>query len=88
MSVVSKTYGELPTYPEFKNIYDEAMKADGSALYKIRSTGGHIAEFSGNYNAQELFALLVKLKVKWENGDEGAGNLASDILFSLGVEWV
>jgi hypothetical protein len=85
----SRTYGSIPTFPEFKILYEEAMKSDGSALYKIRSSGSSYAsQFVGDYDDYGLFALVVKLKVKWENGDKEAGHIASDILFSLGVEWV
>jgi hypothetical protein len=85
----TRAYGDLPSFPEFKNLYEEAMKADGSALYKIRSSSSsYTSQFVGDYNAQELFALLVKLKIKWENGSEDAGEIASNIMFSLGVEWV
>jgi hypothetical protein len=85
----SRTYGSIPTFPEFKILYEEAMKSDGSALYKIRSSSsGYTSQFVGDYDTHGLFALVVKLKVKWENGDEEAGDLASDIMFSLGVEWV
>jgi hypothetical protein len=85
----SRTYGDLPSYPDFRILYEEAMKSDGSALYKIRSSSSSYAsQYVGDYNARELFALLVKLKVKWENGGEEAGHLASDIMSSLGIKWV
>jgi hypothetical protein len=72
----TRAYGDLPS-------------SDGSALYKIRSSSSsYTSQFVGDYNAQELFALLVKLKIKWENGSEEAGEIASNIMSSLGVEWV
>jgi hypothetical protein len=42
--------GDLPSFPEFKNLYEEAMKADGSALYKIRSS-------SSSYTSQSPLSL-------------------------------
>ncbi|MHA2265920.1 MAG: hypothetical protein ACXAEN_26300 [Candidatus Thorarchaeota archaeon] len=78
----SRTYGSIPTYPEFKALFKEMSPPHG---YRIKGVSGDI---DGTYDDQELFGLVVKLKVKWENGDEKAGQLASDILFSLGVEWV
>lgn len=42
-------------------------------------------------NAQQLYNLVRKLVGRWESGSrdaEGAGSLASDIMGTLGYEWI
>jgi hypothetical protein len=67
----AQTFGSIPTYPEFKELFKEMSPPHG---YRIKGVSGDV---DGTYDDQELFALVVKLKVKWENGDEKAGELAS-----------
>ncbi len=83
----TKTYGDLPSYPEIKELFKKHV--DGP-YYKIKAGNARtmIQALDGSYNDFGLFCLLVKLKVKAENGDEEAGQIASDILGTLGVEWV
>ena len=81
----TKTYGDLPSYPEIKELFKKHV--DGP-YYRIQSSFRGDTTYSGSYNDFALFRLLVKLKVKAENGDEEAGQIASDILQTLGAEWV
>jgi hypothetical protein len=81
MNRTVSSYGELPSFVEFKQRFEHHVEGP---LYKIRNMN----EYTGNYNVQELFALVVSLKVGWENGNEDKGSLASDILDTLGIEWV
>ena len=76
----TRSYGELPTYPEIKELFKKHV--DGP-YYKIEND----RQYDGSYNDFALFCLLVKLNVQQENGNEAAGEMASSILQTLGVEW-
>lgn len=85
----SMSFGVMPTQAEFKKAFVDDLGAGG--VYRIRAGGSDdtlMHEIDGDYTADELFALVRKLKRRWDAGDDVAGSIASDILYTLGIEWV
>lgn len=76
----SMTFGELPSYPMFKKHWDAYVFWPAYVITKHKH--------EGQYTLHELYELVVKLRFQWDNGDEEAGNDASSILETLGIEWV
>ena len=74
------TYGEIPAYPAFRELFQAACV---HGRYVITNH-----EHAGEYRDNQLYALIVQLKAAWENGDERAGEFASNIMETLGIEWV
>ncbi len=75
------TYGELPSYPMFKKHFSQGV------LWPTYRIDNH-KSLDGSYDVGALYRLVVNLKLRWDNGDEEAGNDASAILGTLGIEWV
>ena len=89
MARVSMTYGTVPTKAAFKKAFEAELGASG--IYRIRAGGSSdplIHDAEGDYRADRLFSLVEDLTESWENGNDDAGSLASDILGTLGIEWV
>jgi len=80
--MITMTYGTLPSRREF-------IRACGSReLYRISGRPAERDGVAGEYTCQELYALVRQLTAHWRDGDETAGQWASDILGTLGFEWV
>lgn len=77
------TYGTLPSRREF-------IRACGSReIYRIAGRPAERDGVAGEYTCQELYGLVKRLTREWnENGDDNAGDWASDILGTLGFEWI
>lgn len=85
------TYGHLPTYGTFEEAFDENVPNGRYSISLSRSDsraadGTSIGD--GDYTSRELYKGLKELVEKWNEGDEDAGDLASSILASIGIEWV
>jgi hypothetical protein len=52
------------------------------------AVGEHGPEAVGAWNSRDVFNVLSDLETLWSAGDDDAGNLASSILATLGVEWI
>lgn len=84
----SMTYGNLPSKSAI-------AKALGGAAYQYEMKGS-MAETcervgvpqSGEFDVDELYGILQKLVEAFENGDDEAGQFASDILYTLDFEWI
>jgi hypothetical protein len=84
----SLTYGQLPTRLQFRQAFERAVP-DG--VYGIRAGAGAASDpfnLAGDYTHSELWGTVKKLVEKWEDYDEEAGEWASSILGTLGIEWV
>lgn len=80
--MTSCNYGEIPNYPEFKELFSDAFGVDEK--YTITNHHKH----AGEYTTLQLYSLLIKLRAEWENGNEEAGSFCSSIMGILGVEWI
>jgi len=90
----SMTYGTLPSRREFVRQFDLNVP-DG--IYRIRPPKVRPAlvgvvrphdDISGDYKCSELWQLVKDLTREWQNGSDEAGDWASDILGTLGFEWI
>lgn len=82
MNRQSLTYGILPKIEDFNKAFDLACP---TGYYKIENDK---IVGTGKWFCDELWHLLVHLKIRWEQGSEEHGNLASQILSTLGFEWI
>lgn len=76
------TYGVLPDEATFSSSFEENVQSGTYNIQNDKSVG------SGQFNESELYKLLQDLTKKYEDGDEEAGDTASSILYTLGIEWV
>lgn len=88
----SVSYG---TYVPTAVFIRKALAAEGRTKYPYTLRGGddRTAEraripSSGSFTPLQLHTILVKLKRRFDKGDDEAGDLASSICYTLGVEWV
>jgi hypothetical protein len=84
--MISMTYGTLPSRREFIRACGAKNLPDG--IYTISGRPAERDGVAGDYTCQELYALVRQLTARWRDGEEGAGSWASDILGTLGFEWV
>jgi hypothetical protein len=89
------TFGTLPDVRAFQRAFDAAGLP--ASRYHVRAgLGGlfHGTRFEMTFQQAEeftslgLYTLLEQLVGAWECGSEAAGQEASDILTTLGFEWV
>lgn len=83
----SMSYGQLPTRAEFKKAFNEEI--DGR--YRIRDR--RLGDSEHRLTEAQLWKLLAELRNvhrfgRNEDVSEEAGSLASDILGTLGFEWI
>ena len=98
--MLSLNYGDLPTYKQFRERFERSLP---SAEYHITLSASDRAMAErvgldgaddGGYleNTHDCVSLWRAFKVlvfEWEHhGDDGAGNFASSILYTLGIEWI
>lgn len=88
----SMTYGNLPSWNEFKKQFIRKVGDDGYD-YTLRGSDASTARkakipVSGVFDAKELYNILTKLVSAWENGNDEAGDLASSIMYTLDYEWI
>lgn len=87
------TYGVMPSFETFEAAFMASERAEGGYTYTLRGSDAEIAYEAGipvhtEAGAEELYEIIGKLRAAWENGNEGAGDLASAFLSTLGFEWV
>ena len=86
--MISMTFGEMPDFDEFEEAFDREV---GDGRYEIRA--GQLAPEwfpDGDYTAIELYRLINKMKDNWgdDDDDDSPAQVASDIMGTLGFEWV
>jgi len=82
------TYGTLPDYDTcFRVQFDHIL---GRLEYYNIVAKGSMKKFveSGDYSPPELFKVVKQLVKQWQQGEDEAGDIASSILETLGIEWV
>ena len=91
----SLTYGTLPDWRTFQRAFDAAKLPESRYHVKAGLSGlFHGTRFEMSHGEQETFTslglmtLLEQLVALWEAGNEQAGSEASDILSTLGFEWI
>lgn len=78
------TFGETPDFSEFEIQF---LKVTGNGVYRIKNSRSHLVP-DGRYSDTELYDLIQKLARMWNDGDEEAGQWGSDLMYSIGYEWV
>ena len=84
------TFGEMPTFEEFEKQFGEKV----GELYdwELKGEDAKTAERVGldyaPFNAQELYNVVEQLTAAFQEGDDKAGDLASNIMTTLGYEWI
>lgn len=76
------TYGVLPDEATFSSAFEENVQSGTYSIQNDKSVG------SGQFSEAQLYKLLQDLVKKFEDGDDEAGDTASSILYTLGIEWV
>jgi hypothetical protein len=77
----SMSYGQLPTRKEFGEAFDEEVPDKFSV-------GNDPYLGTDEFTESELWKALQDLTRQFEEGDDGAGDTASSILYALGFEWI
>jgi hypothetical protein len=78
----SMTYGVLPTVEEFGEAFSEEV--DGG-VYRIKSG---LTPLPGNADGEHTMSELWELVKKLAEGSDEEMSVASDILSTLGFEWI
>jgi hypothetical protein len=97
--MISMTYGVLPTFEQFAEAFavacpDGEYEVKAGPLHdEFEAVGGSgldvPAGCSSSYDVKRLWRLVRELTAIWEDEmDYDAGDDASSILFTLGIEWV
>lgn len=86
------TFGNLPSKADFMKAWAQRM-GDEDYSYHLKGNDALTAhgagvKSSGKVDADEMYAILQKLVKADDDGDDAAGDLASDFLSTLGVEWI
>jgi hypothetical protein len=94
----SMTYGNLPTKRQFMAAYEKEFGDDDFAMTlrgraDMNAVDGTVFESaidrSAAFDADDLWKGVKQLTRRWnDDGDEGAGDLASSILGILEFEWI
>lgn len=89
------TYGVLPSAAEFRKAFEREMEASPRGVYEITLRGSDSRNMealdppgwlgNGVYAVDELWGLVKGLV---ESGSDFALEMASSILYTLGIEWV
>jgi hypothetical protein len=90
--MISLTYGVLPRYEDFEAAFEEDLGSD-TYSYELKGTDADVAEEvgipeEGEFRPRQLYAVLVKLTDAFQDGYDEAGDVASGILTTLGIEWI
>lgn len=80
------TYGTIPPFVDFEKAFEKATKSHGYS-FSIRNSRFDLVP-DGDYNDTELYDLLHKLVEEYGEGNDEAGDWASNIIQSVGFEWV
>jgi hypothetical protein len=68
---------------------DRATFARAEALARERQFDEFMGNDHGHWNAREFFNAVDALRTLWdERGDDAAGDLASSLLATIGIEWI
>lgn len=88
----SYNYGTVPPFSVFDKAFKKSVTGD---RYDIRLSASDFKAAentsidSGRFTSQELYKGVKELVREWETGEnETAGDLASSILYTLGIEWI
>ena len=85
---MSLNYGQLPSEEESEQAFKGDLGEDG--VYEIRNCRELEAVYSGgnvDFDCDDLWTFLESAVENIDSNHE-CGDLASDILFTLGIEWV
>jgi hypothetical protein len=86
------TYGTLPPPVAIRLAMEEGGIERGYRYKMGRSDREMAARVGvpseGTFDAHELYEILEKLTIAWEQGEDLAGDFASGILDTLGFEWI
>lgn len=78
------TYGELPSPDVFEQCWMGDLGPERPYVIKnCDRVGNHTYD-----TAEELYDDLLQARIDWLAGDESAGDWASAVLSTFGVEWV
>jgi hypothetical protein len=92
-TLTTMTYGVLPS----RALFDAAFMQECPDGYRVRlgahdsrtlARTGCAVDSNGGWADFQMWQVLTALVSLWEKGDDGAGDLASILLTSLGFEWV
>ena len=98
--MLSLTYGELPSYTDFRHRFERecptgdykiTLSASDSAMAeRVGLDGSDGAGYLEDiHDVVTLWRSFKVLAFEWDQmGDEGAGDFASCILQTLGIEWI
>lgn len=83
----SMIYGAIPEYNMFCQHFEYWV---GEGKYRIHGgfVDSYTSQHTGAYNVDELYTLVHELCERWGCEDDEAGSLASDIMTTLGFEWI
>jgi len=89
---ISMTYGVLPRLEDFEAAF-EAELGDKLFTFTFRGSDADVMDdlglpVDGRFTARKLFKIVETLTEALHDGDEDAGDIASSILYSLGIEWI
>jgi len=96
--VSSLSFGELPSYEEFEEVFEQACP-DGFMPLSLNDRDAEVLEWSraelnpaGPWTVDEAYEAIEHLTELWESGNvyvgDAAGELANSLLETLGFEWV
>lgn len=89
MAHATLTYGVLPTREVIESLAPAGYRVDlKGADARVVDLLGLPVDTTGTWTTGELWDVLVALTQAWGAGVDAAGDLASAILTTLGVEWV
>jgi hypothetical protein len=78
------TYGELPPLDIFEQCWEGDLGPDRPyVITNCDRVGNHTYD-----TADELYNDLENMRIDWLAGDESAGDWASAVLSTFGIEWV
>jgi len=89
----SSIYGTIPSYDTFYTAWMNNVGGD-DATFEVRlsasdSRAADGTNFGdGEYTLDEMYAFVEELVEAYNDGNEGAGDLASSVLQTVGIEWV
>lgn len=89
---ISLTYGVLPRFEDFEAAF-EAELGDKPFTYTLRGNDAEVASElgipdDGAFSPRKLYKVIETLTEALHDGDDDAGDIASSILYSLGIEWI
>lgn len=82
MAKVSLTYGQMPSWEVFEKAFREEVP---SGWYRF---GNDERQGNSSLTVGQLWTELADAIFDWEDGNDHAGDWASCVLSTLGIEWI